>query len=213
MIIIFTVVLVNIINSFKLVTLVYKPGSVYFHCFVSKCLQVHPSHMTSECYFEFQSRILRRGRDLRKSLLKYTFQFRLSSKTKIHPMEGQLFRLTPRLFLMMRCPWGCGTEHQWFTPPVPHFGMRLSSPPVAELVHCLAQGSTPWASHFDLRTVSVRRGCPEGRNGVRRLASIQEISEEPSELPGMAEDCYQCITVFILLLKPASGIVAETSFQ
>lgn len=152
---------------------------------------------------------------MRKSLLKYTFQFRLSSKTKIHPMEGQLFWLTPRLFLMMRCPWGCGTEHQWFTPPVPHFGMRLSSPPSGWVSPLPCPRLYPMGISLWSKDGQCEKGVPRGQEwGTKtRLNSGNFWRAIWAPWDGWRLLLVHHSVYFILLLKPASGIVAETSFQ
>ena len=128
-------------------------------------------------------------------------------KTKILPMERQFFWLTPQLFLVDNAK-SMGPSY-WA--PVVH----SSSPPLWDEGLIPPSGwvnPLPWprlylsgAAHSVLRMVSVRRGCPGGGNGVQRLDSIQENSEEPFWTPwdgwrllahcsssSFAQICFQC---------------------
>lgn len=117
-------------------------------------------------------------------------------------MENHLFWLTLHplspYWLITQNPRGWYAEHPVVHCPDGHFGMKSSSYPAIENVHCLAQGILYQTKDWSMGVA--------GGSCIQRCISIQEHSEGPSELQsspwdGWRPSCY-CTRVQPLLLNP-----------
>lgn len=106
-------------------------------------------------------------------------------------MENHLFWLTVHphspSWLITQNPQGWYAEQPVVHSPDGHFGMKSSSYPAIEHVHCLAQGTVYQTKDWSMGVA--------GGSWIQRPVSIQEHSEGPSELlsfpwDGWRPSCY-----------------------